>query len=143
MRIRIFGEFEARGHLPERPTYAIRIHNSRVLQADSTQLIDSPNYRVIRDYTFDDCDPSYVHPGDLMFEDSLADRLIREFIEGRRGCEEFLVHCSRGQNRSPAVAIALNEAFNLGEDGSDLRRRFPHMTKYIYKKLIEASRRLK
>lgn len=102
-------------------------------------LRTSPLYTIAR-YEFDDDVPgSYTSklPGSCLFTEDLAARILRDFQERGSDKETLLVHCLRGENRSPAVGIALNEIFHLGHDTAALKRKYPHLNQYIYDTLLK------
>ena len=147
MDIKIFGWEKASEYVPLEPTYAIRILNgpSWDVNKDYPPLIESPNYKQIKEYTFDDVDLEYCpNPRkDIFIDEKIAGKMLIDFRDGREGCLAFLVHCSRGQNRSPAVAIAFNEIFNLGQDGKVMREIYKARNVYVYEMLIETAKGLK
>ena len=63
------------------------------------------------------------------FNEDIA-RSILEDYEGIRDIENVVIHCSRGENRSPAVGIAMDEIYGWGVKG--LREKFPNYRKFIY-----------
>lgn len=100
-------------------------------------------YRGVNSYVFDDIDP-FFHPDDgVMIDAGIADEIVRDFDKCRHGVEALLVHCLMGENRSPAVAIALNEVFGLGHDTRILMESYSAYTMYAYDKLCEAGKRLR
>lgn len=76
------------------------------------------------------------------FTEGLAEKILTEFNQHGRNCETLLVHCSRGENRGPAVAVALNEIFNLGHNTSLLKERYPEGRKHVYETLKKVAERL-
>ena len=46
--------------------------------------------------------------------------MLTDFREYVGRVDTFMTHCSRGKNRSPSVAVALNDIFNLGNDSRTL-----------------------
>src|SRR3989344_8057151 len=129
MRLLIMSIEEARDYQPVDITYAIRIWNNwsdgmmRVMK-DDFPLISSQLYRTISEYVFDDIDPRWLDKDGssrcAVFDHTLAEKVISDFQEKGRDCESLLVHCARGLNRSPAIAIALNEIFKLGHNSEEL-----------------------
>lgn len=56
--------------------------------------------------------------------------------------EHLLVHCSRGKNISPAVAIVLNKIYDLGANDADLREQYREDANwYVYRTLIETAKK--
>jgi hypothetical protein len=145
MNILIMSYREALQHFPEQATYAIRIGSSyRVrdrMPFDS--LRNSPLYRVVNEYFFDYANPREVNPGIILFNTEIAEKMLKDFIGGRKKCKELMVHCSYGLNRSPAVAMAFNEIFNLGEDTFRLSKLYPEFDNFVFNSLIENASRLK
>lgn len=126
MRVLIMGRDGVAKHLPTKPTYCIRIFNSWDREGDKwarPPLKESPNWRTVREYVFDDADEIYRNPCEnpIVINEEMARRIVKDFIDGREGCSELLVHCSRGKSRSPALALALGEVFGLDLDVEKVR----------------------
>ncbi len=138
---------DARVHVPDINTYAIRIFSKfNLFNLYDAQLIESPFYKVIKQYVFDDIEPgrsfsSKVMPN-VLFNENIAQRILNDFQTQRGGIEALLVHCTFGKNRSPAVAIALNEIFNLGHDSDALKKKYDQLNKYVYHVLKETARKM-
>ena len=137
MELYIFSKSDAVRFLPKKPTYAIRIISSWDDQERIMPLQDSEFYTRIRTYTFDDND--WYKTGPVWIDNDLAGKILKEFEQDKNHIESLMVHCTQGKNRSPAVAMALNEIFNLGCEHSNLEKRFPDFNHHTYKTLIEAS----
>ena len=120
-------------HLPDKPTYAIRIASPGFNNLREFPLENSPLYVGISEYIFDDADDFYRPEWAVMFDEDIAGRVLQDFEIHRDGCESLLVHCSKGENRSPAVAIALNEIFGLGQDSAALKEQYPDSNWFVYK----------
>lgn len=72
------------------------------------------------------------HPkerGDL-FNETFAKKILSDFEEYKDKIDTLMVHCSRGQNRSPAIGIAMNEIYGWGIKG--LKEKFPWYRRYVY-----------
>jgi len=76
------------------------------------------------------------------FTEHLAKTILTDFEESWNGCEDLLIHCSAGTSRSPSVAIALNEIFDLGQNSNKLKRDYPNYSREIYWLLLSTHRRL-
>lgn len=126
---------QARKHVPERKTYAIRIF-SRDPQYNGGygQLKNSENYVAIKEYRFDDIDSLPLADDDPFqpITDKIARKIIQDFKPHRDSIEELLVHCKAGMSRSPAVAKALNEIFKLGNKKDFLDYDYPNLNEYVY-----------
>lgn len=129
---------------PTKSTYALRIFpawgNFR------KPLRESSLYKVIHKYVFDAISPPFFNSSSMssnyvLFTPDLADKIISDFSVGKQGCESLLVNCTQGINRSPAVALALNEIFDLGYDSEVLKNKHPKYTKYVYDTLMKAATR--
>lgn len=143
MDLHIFGKWDAQEFQPSKPTYAIRIFSSYNTDSDKKPLATSPLYHRIVEQTFDDIWPDYPGVGfenPIMFSEEMADSIIRDFSAHKDSIDTLLVHCSRGINRSPAVALALNEIFNLGYNPHELKKKYPHATWFVYDTLKEVAR---
>ncbi|MBI3623053.1 hypothetical protein HY212_03160 [Candidatus Pacearchaeota archaeon] len=132
MDISIYGIYDALNFQPSKPTYAIRIKgftDIELFKKGYPSLKESPNWIRISEYMFEDVQDSN-RAGNLT--NDLAQRIVKDFKEYKDKCEALFVHCFRGQNRSPAVAMALNDIFNLGVDSKVIRSRFPKATPWVY-----------
>ena len=145
MKIRIRSLEGAILHEPQCPTYAIRIYNSEKMfgkeEAERARkpLRPSLNYNTIIGYEFDDIDPGNIRG--VLFDEKIAKKIIEDFELNKKSCEELLVYCMLGRNRSPAVAIALNEIFSLGENPDLLKLIYRFYTRHVYQTMIEATKR--
>lgn len=152
MRILITGIIDALEYTPTDPTYAIRIKNSKTMTGDfeDRPLKESPFFEHVHTYIFDDVYPEFgwekqfttqqfSRERDTLFDDNLAKEIINDFIRGRGNCKTLLIHCSRGLNRSPSIAMALNDIFNLGENTEKLKLKYPNYRKWMYDLMIKAS----
>src|SRR3989344_221992 len=79
--------------------------------------------------------------GPVTITEDIADSIVRDFAKHKDNVEALLVHCTRGRNRSPAVAIALNEVFSLGDNSNELKKEFHAYNKHVYKLVFEAGQR--
>ena len=129
---------EAVEHHPNKSTYVIRIFSSG--GAGQTPLQDSKLYKKINIYTFDDNDtyPFRIESGPKWFDEQIAEEIIRGFSEHKEGVEALVVHCVMGSNRSPAIAIALNEIFSLGQDSNLLMQEFEDYNRHVYNTMKKA-----
>lgn len=131
--------WEAIMYQPEKKTYAIRIFNGEDKEAPKRDpLKSSPLYVCVAEYFFDDND-EFTRCGPVTIDEETARRMIEDFARHRESVECLLVHCFKGQNRSPAVAMALNEIFGLGHDASALRENYQSANKYVYKRIRETA----
>lgn len=141
MQLLIMSRHEARNYEPLVNTYAIRIFSSELFYPDD-KLQGSLFYKVIQYYLFDDIEPGRFFGPGIMFNEDIAARILRDFQEHREGVEALLVHCTFGKNRSPAVAIALNEIFSLGNDSEALKKQYDQLNKHVYNVLKETASKL-
>jgi len=139
MNLKIGGWNDAMIHNPNKPTYAIRIGNNFPIK-----LINSSKYIKVHTYNFSDIWPnSPKNPNDIMFNETLAEKILKDFYQNKEQCEALFVHCSKGKNRSPAVGIALNEIFEFGYNTKKLIKQYPESTWYVYDLLIKMAKKLK
>ena len=138
-------------YTPKVPTLVIRILDSypESDNSSSLKLQDSSFFRTLG-YVFDDQDvdrllehyPDYdlekLAKKNVLFNNELAKKILSDFEKLRNGCLDLLVHCTLGGSRSPAVAIALNEIFDLGHDSDELKKRYSAYNQFVYRLLIEA-----
>lgn len=139
MDVHILGFMEAINFEPVKRTYAIRIQDGS--RKDRLKLKDSPLYRQIAEYIFDDVEQPDGKK--LPISQSIADKLVRDFALQRSEVDALLVHCGLGRNRSPAVAIALNEIFFLGQDTQGLKSQYSEFNQLVYNEILAAGRRLR
>lgn len=152
MKLLIMSIEEARDYQPIDITYAIRIWNNwsdkmmKTMKNDFP-LKNSPLYTTVSEYVFDDIDPRWLDEDGFsryaVFDHGLAEKVISDFQEKGKDCESLLVHCTRGLNRSPAVAIALNEIFDLGHNNMELKKRYYKYRYHIYNVMKETAQRLR
>lgn len=127
-------------HQPCKLTYAISIFSSWSNEKDKVPLQESPMYRRIVKYIFDDCVES--DKNNVAIDSYMAESIVRNFAEYKDAVDALLVHCILGKNRSPAVAIALNEIFELGHDRDKLKEKYSKFNWHVYEKLLESAQRL-
>ena len=93
----------------------------------------------ISEYVFDDNNEFY-QASLVTIDEKIARKILNDFEKKGIDKETLLVHCSLGKNRSSAVAIALNEIYNLGNDTRRLKKRFSEFNEYVYNMLIKVSK---
>jgi hypothetical protein len=81
----------------------------------------------------------YIDKGCKLFDLDVASNLLEHFKEHRNGLDSLVVTCHRGINRSPAVAMALNQIYKLGHNHEELIQTHPQANWYVYKVLLEAA----
>ncbi|MFH1916961.1 MAG: hypothetical protein ABIJ21_06895 [Nanoarchaeota archaeon] len=142
MDVHIMGIIEAVEFIPIRLTYALRIANSINDFTGRFPLHESPFYAAIRTYVFDDVEQLFDR-GRLMTGE-IAHVMLDDFVSERDGCGTLLVHCTRGRNRSPAVALAFNEIFSLGHDPKYLQgdRHDMEINWYVYRTLMAEAKKM-
>jgi len=135
MNLLIMNSKDAQDYEPNKLTYAIRILYGRMPTEFCGKLRDSDLY-VIREYKFDDVSPSETDDSGVMktvvLTRDISTDIITDFYRDGRGCSDLLIHCAKGQSRSPAVGIALNEIFYLGNCTIDLKNNFPGYNRHVY-----------
>ena len=129
---------EAILHEPNKPTYAIRIFSSPTSDNGRDPLRNSDFYRKIVEYVFEDTDPFIFQAGQTIITSEIARSIVSDFAEHKNSIEALAVHCYFGKNRSPAVAISLNEIFGLGANSKELKQKFNEYNRYVYDTLMEA-----
>ena len=156
MKIHIFSAEKASQHNPPRKTYTIRIYSGNPIGGTAYEnLIYCPNYSfdTIKKYYFDDIKPTKEEleerfaeePGEDLcpITSEIAEEILSDFRTHKDSIEELLVHCREGKSRSPAVAIALNDIFNLGENSEELRKKFPDMNSFVYETIMKSATNFK
>lgn len=135
MDLHIFWSDEASKFLPDKPTYAVRIFMSGLKEMPKLQ--ESPHYLAIQEYTFDDNDGP-LRAGPVSITPEIAESIVLDFAQYRDRVSALLVHCSKGINRSPAVAIALSETFELENDTESLKKIFTQRNQEVYRAITRA-----
>ena len=132
--------WDAAAHVPDKPTYAIRIFSS--YKIDAQPLQESSLYKKVSEYTFDDNDthPFIIKGGDKWLDEGTARKIVEDFRQNMEGVEALLVHCSRGENRSPAVAMALSELFDLGHDPEELKKKYDRYNHFVFDMLMRVGK---
>ena len=141
MKLSIMGLDRAMEYIPTDPTYAIRIASK---PEDFRFALQNSGLYTTVEYLFDDDHPGLwgkVSEDSITIDGIIAGKILSDFKEKGTDKETLLVHCSRGKNRSPAVGIALNEIFALGNDTGRLKKEYPEANWYVYRVLIETSKR--
>jgi predicted protein tyrosine phosphatase len=110
MDIVILNRKESAKYTPSKSTYAIRIRDFNGRKR-LPRLVDSPLFKEVKIYRFDDADPDSNGRGPL--KEGLPEKIITDFQKLKDGCECLMIHCNQGESRSPAVGLALNDIFNL------------------------------
>ena len=142
MDIQIMKGNDALLHQPTRPTYAIRIFSHMYLKWGIPPLQDSTLYLCVKEYLFDDTEPGFIRPGEILFNEGIAREIISDFNQGRAGCNTLMIHCLAGKNRSPAVGISLNDIFYLGQDSEQLKQQYPAYREYLYRVMMETAKKM-
>lgn len=151
MKLEILGGFEARNYVPKDKTYVSRIFTPFPSQLKGSSLEEfslkiSPNYIHIAEYVFSDTWPEMFkimnNRHDILFNKEIAKNMLSDFLNFKSSCETFLVHCSQGKNRSPAVEIGFNDIFGFGYDFDELKDKFPSFNRYVYKVLKETAKNM-
>jgi len=138
MDLHIFNILEAIVYQPKNSTYAIRIASKR--RDLEEHLLQPSGFYTIVEYLFHDVDPAFSKNDSLIFDEPLAQKILDDFKQQGLGKETLLVHCMQGENRSPAVAIALNEIYSLGHDTEELKKKFPEANWHVYKTLLKVAK---
>jgi predicted protein tyrosine phosphatase len=77
--------------------------------------------------------------GSTLFEDSHAEQILQFVNEHWDKVDYFLIHCTAGQSRSPAVAAAIQK-IKGGDDSIWFSTKIPNVR--VYRKLLDAAYRL-
>ncbi len=97
-------------------------------------------------YEFQDIDTyrgEEIDEGGFTISRPVARRIISDTKDLVKGLEQIAVHCQSGWSRSPAVALSLNEAFELGVDPYsffDPGKHCPNIT--VYREILQAAKDL-
>jgi len=142
-----------------RPAIAMRIQGGELGRCDYMPFKTEP-YQQVFEYVFDDRDPAEDCPnmtetngiksikqaGFIPFDKDLAAIILNDFRSGqKRNVQLVVVHCYQGRRRSPAVAMALNNAFKLGNSGMDPCkpcREYQGYNRFVYKTMMAVAQRM-
>lgn len=129
---------EAIVFVPSKPTYVIGI--MRPDEVVFFPLLESPHWLHKTNYDFSDTWPGIARAEDMLFDETMAEQLVAEFGRYSDRCGALLAYYTRGINRSPAVAIGLNTAFELGHDTASMRAKYTEANWYVYYNVLLAGR---
>lgn len=118
---------------PQDRTYLIRIQNRDVNRKMPYDPPKHPTLTVV-EYHFDDEDNSVRG-----LDETTAQKILTDFREHKDSIDTCIVNCIRGKNRSPAVALALNDIFELGMNSAQFRKEYPYLTEHVYDTLLRVS----
>ncbi len=143
MKLEILSLKRAIQYVPKNNTYAIRICGERT--TDHLHCLErSEKWIDTNWYVFDDVWPDIpggVEPQEVLFNEEKANKIITDF-NNKDNIETLLVHCHFGQNRSPAVGIALNEIFDLGYNTNQLKVQYPDFREFVYETMIDTAKNM-
>lgn len=147
MNVQVFSASGAARYNPtpeEQPVYLIRIYNHpRVMaECDYPALEYEDRFKVIKIYHIDDIQPhsQVVFDYERLMTTELATTILTDFQQDRGDCKTLAVHCQAGRSRSPAVALALAELFQLLSPAElqQLRERHRYHNAFVYETLRKA-----
>jgi len=140
MNLLIMGLFDARDYQPNNSTYAIQIQSSLI---DFQFNLKKSSLYTIVNYIFDDNWPGkrdkVTDRSTKTFDKNIAHNIITNFQKKGLDKRTLLVHCYNGISRPPAVAMVLNDIFDLGHDGDKLKKRYNGYNRYVYNLLLEVA----
>jgi hypothetical protein len=137
---------EAKFYVPKNKTYGIRISSEWAYLDSFVDFVESDNWVKISSYLFDDVWPGMPRLDGVLYgrETPLsvekAGKILTDFQEHISEIEALLVVCTYGKNRSPSVAIALNDIFELGHDSEAMRQDYPGFRPFIYNTMLRAAK---
>lgn len=158
MAITVLPKQIAATYEPKARTKAIRLMDNQPEQRKTyPPLKESPLYVSVHEYFFNDENPDERWPtdpvardyelrrflleGKKLFDEDIAMRIMADFEDGQ-DFEDLLIHCSAGISRSPAIAIAMNDIYNLGEDHLRMRTRYNKHSTFVYRIMMETAKKL-
>jgi len=111
------------------------------MDSEFGKLVDSPLYTKINPYRFDDTKSEEEQEegcGEDFYPitDDIAKKMLLDFLPFRKNIEELLIHCDYGVNRTPAVAMAFNDIFNLGNFTDVIVEQFQGYNPLVYDVLM-------
>jgi hypothetical protein len=142
-----------------RPAIAMRIQGGELGGCNYMPFKTEP-YKQVFEYVFDDRDPAEDCPnmaetnginfikkvGFIPFGKDLATIILNDFRTWQeRDVRLVVVHCYMGRRRSPAVAMALNKVFRLGNPGMDPHtpcREYQGYNRFVYKTMMAVAKEM-
>ena len=70
-----------------------------------------------------------------LFREQDAKKILENYEKIKKDINNLIIHCRKGQNRSPAIGIAINKIYGLGIKG--LKEKFPWHRKYVCDLMIK------
>lgn len=83
-------------------------------------------------YFFDDVNSE---ADGILITPDISKNIIYDFEKNKNNYTGLLISCKYGAGRSPAVAMALNEVFNLGHDTFLMSKEFPQFNNYVFQQI--------
>ena len=130
---------DALDYKPEQKTHLIKILRGIPDYDSFFKELNDPLY-LSHEYVFADIESE--KPGAILFNNTIAEKIIQDFQNNKDSCLELLVVCVLGRNRSPAIAIALNEIFNLGENTEELKKKYSELNKHVYRVMMQTAEQI-
>lgn len=153
MKVDVLSMSIAERYEPNVPTLAIRIFSTPYFaQAPREELFHRDKFVDVFEYTFDDVgygelrDKCFMgkfryHQGKMLGPIS-ARKIVADFESKIHEIDALMIHCYAGTSRSPAVALALNQLFNLRQ--RDLWSCFNETyNQYVYDTIVQAGESLR
>lgn len=125
----------------DKPVYLIRIFdspNAPLAFLPYFPLKYPKQFEIIKSYTFDDVS-RFIEDNLVLFDDKIAKQIIGDFYKKGKECKTLLVHCRAGKGRSPAVAMALCEIFQLKtkQQLTEIKTHFPSYNERVYNMMLD------
>ena len=158
MAITVLPKQLAATYEPTERTKVIRLMDNQPEQRETyPPLKESPLYISVQEYFFNDENPDERWPTDpvakdyelrrflqenkRLFDEDIAMKIMADFEDGQE-FKDLLVHCSAGISRSPAIAIAMNDIYGLGEDPLKMRTKYNKHNTFVYRIMMETAEKL-
>jgi len=77
----------------------------------------------------------HLYERGTLFNPALGVRIFEDFDKIKNDIDTIVIHCERGENRSPAIGIFFNEYYDLGY--KDLKEKFPGYRRFVYETMKE------
>jgi hypothetical protein len=117
MKVAVMSAELAGSYRPVDRTVVIRIFDSSKRSQKTYPRLKKGLYVDIFEYVFDDIPVERIYPDELdkivrddrliLFDESIAERILDDIVSIKDDFETILVHCNIGMSRSPAVAAAV------------------------------------
>ena len=145
MNVKVLPIDQVLHYKPKEPTYAIRIFSPWEVRTQLYGKLHEPSQNLthIASYIFDDVTPqkkSINGIEGMLFREEDALQMLTDYAKYGSGSKGFLVSCTRGINRSPAVALAFSTIHGWSAE-SELAKKLnlDLANKHVYRTILKVA----